>query len=280
VNKPSRGEIAVVIPCYCCADTIERAVQSVRNQTLLPKQIIMIDDGSSDHGATRQAMLRVQEKLTHIIDIELILFEKNRGVASARNAGWDNANYDFIAFLDADDTWHPEKLKIQYNWMLKNPEIAICGHFCDWYGNQGGCINTDVERIESTLITKNSMLMKNPFSTPTVMLRRSCSLRFENGKQYAEDYFLWLCAIYSDFKVARLNMKLASLYKPPYGSAGLSADLSKMEQGVLECFEKLYQLNKISYPTYIAVVSFSKLKYLKRVITVFARGLFCSRARV
>ena len=123
--------VSVVIPCYCCSDTISKAVDSVISQTVLPCELILIDDGSEDNGKTKSVIERIRDANVVIfeqINFSLIFLEKNSGPSGARNAGWDCAGGDYIAFLDADDSWHPEKLRIQYDYMKSNPEVALSGH--------------------------------------------------------------------------------------------------------------------------------------------------------
>ncbi|RMG23518.1 MAG: glycosyltransferase family 2 protein, partial [Methanobacteriota archaeon] len=108
--------VTAIVPCYCCSDTIERAFYSVVNQTVLPKEVILVDDASPDHGRTLSILHGLKQKFNETLDIRILAFEKNQGPASARNAGWEAATQPFIAFLDADDSWHPRKLEVQYQW--------------------------------------------------------------------------------------------------------------------------------------------------------------------
>jgi len=124
--------VSVVIPCYCCEDTIERAVVSVMSQTALPGEVILVDDASPDHGRTLSKLQELQERFRDKTHIEIIALKNNSGPSVARNAGWGTATQPYIAFLDADDAWHTQKLEIQYEWMKEHPEIALTGHKCLW----------------------------------------------------------------------------------------------------------------------------------------------------
>ena len=95
-------KISVIIPTYNRADLVQRAIKSVLNQTKKPNEIIVVDDGSTDN--TKQILKNYPVK---------ILYQKNKGVSSARNIGIKNAKYEFIAFLDSDDEWIEEKLEEQ-----------------------------------------------------------------------------------------------------------------------------------------------------------------------
>ena len=117
--------VSVVMPCYRCAGTLARALESVAAQTVLPMEMILIDDGSAD--GTRALMQTLAGRYPQGW-IRLVLQDQNTGAASARNAGWAVATQPFVAFLDSDDAWHPQKIEMQYAFMNANPEVALSGH--------------------------------------------------------------------------------------------------------------------------------------------------------
>ena len=107
------------------------AINSILTQTLKPYQIIMINDGSRDTYKTKNKLIFLKSKINSIykqINVEIIELKVNKGPSFVRNLGWEKASEEFIAFLDADDFWHPEKIKLQFNWMNKNKEFKITGH--------------------------------------------------------------------------------------------------------------------------------------------------------
>jgi len=107
--------VSVVIPLYNYAKYIAAGLDSVFAQTYSPIEVIVIDDGSTDNSAN---VVRAYSKVRYF-------YQKNQGVAVARNMGITQTTGEFIAFLDADDLWEPDKLKIQMQYMLENPEIII-----------------------------------------------------------------------------------------------------------------------------------------------------------
>jgi len=111
-NAPS---ITVVIPSYNCARWIGDAIGSVLGQSVQPSQIVIVDDGSSDD----------TEERVSLFDSPLIQYvrQANQGVSAARNNGLARASGDLIAFLDADDAWHPRKLEIQVLALRRRPEL-------------------------------------------------------------------------------------------------------------------------------------------------------------
>jgi glycosyltransferase involved in cell wall biosynthesis len=261
--------VSVVIPCFNSELTIERAINSVFCQLVRPKEIVIVDDCSSDN--TLQVLQSI--KLSNPEIINIIKIEKNCGAASARNIGWNVASQLYIAFLDADDSWHPEKLKIQYNYMLNNPEITLCGTKCAISTNEN---TKDSFRFNLRIkkITSLSMLFKNPFNTPTVMVKRDIAFRFNEGQRFAEDILLWLQIGFSGYKVARIEEFLAYVYKPFYGKSGLSDNLFEMEKFELNNFIKLYKEGHFKILILMIAVIFSVLKFLKRLFFSSVKRFF------
>lgn len=267
--KKSRAPVSVVIPCYCCASTIDRAVESVARQTRLPAEVILIDDGSPDDGETLQALHAVAARYAGVMNVKVIELPENKGPAAVRNAGWDAATQPYIAFLDADDSWLPQKLEIQSGWMKKHPEVAVCGHPCLWPGEDEPKDSREwLEKQESvpySMISKAYLLLRNAFSTPSVMLKRDVPLRFDDGERYAEDYALWLRAACCSYGIARLDIPLARLHKAPFGEGGLSADLRRMEKGVQDVFRRLHAEGELGLFESMFGRAFSRLKYVRRL---------------
>ena len=99
---------SVIIPAYNSENTIEKALDSLRNQTKpeLIREVIVINDGSADATADKVEQYKKRESC----NLNIILYnQQNAGVAAARNAGIRMATADYLAFLDSDDCWAPEK---------------------------------------------------------------------------------------------------------------------------------------------------------------------------
>lgn len=119
-HLPSQGHsarVSVIVPAYRSAATIRRAVDSALAQTHAPAEIIVVDDGSPDEQAA------VVER-TYRQSVTL-LRRPNRGAASARNSGVEQATGDYVAFLDADDYWEPDKLACQLQVFGRHPEVGL-----------------------------------------------------------------------------------------------------------------------------------------------------------
>jgi glycosyltransferase involved in cell wall biosynthesis len=112
--------ISVIIPAYNRSSTIARSVQSVLVQTFQDFEIIVVDDGSTD--TTREVVQKIDDKRIH-----LICHNGNQGAAAARNTGMQAATGEYIAWLDSDDEWLPQKLDVQLQALnLSAPSARAC----------------------------------------------------------------------------------------------------------------------------------------------------------
>lgn len=109
--------ISVVIPLYNKRDSIIRALDSVFKQTVLPDEVIIVNDGSTD-GSDKMV-----ELLNH--SMVRLIHQKNAGVSAARNRGIDSAKNEWIAFLDADDVWKPDYLKEIFDLAQSYPGCSV-----------------------------------------------------------------------------------------------------------------------------------------------------------
>lgn len=257
--------VSVIIPCYRCSETIERAVESVIRQTLPPKEILLVEDCSDDEGATLASLYHLKQNFQDKICIKIIQLKENSGPGGARNAGWDEAQQTYLAFLDADDSWHPRKLEIQYQWMKSHPGVALTGHQSIWIKSGKQAHNLPDQWL-AKLIGRRQLLLFNCFPTRSVMLRREIAYRFDPTKRQAEDYLLWLMISLGGHPAWRLELPLAYTYKADFGGSGLSGDLWKMEKGELDTYRQVYRNEMISRIEFIGLVLMSLSKYLRRLL--------------
>lgn len=239
---------------------------SVASQSEVPVELILVDDCSGDE---TRALLQTIASQYSSDWVRIVLLDQNMGAASARNAGWRIATQPFVAFLDSDDVWHPEKIRLQLQYMQTHPEVVLCGHGHEilaaqeqpsWsLGNAGGT-------MEALRITKWGLLLSNRFITPAAMLRRDIPQRFEEGQRYMEDHMLWLNIVCSGARVDRLPQPLAAIYKRPYGQAGLSAQMWLMERGDLGNYRRLREHRYISQPQFLILAAYSFAKFLNRLM--------------
>jgi glycosyltransferase involved in cell wall biosynthesis len=252
--------VSVVIPCYNCRETIGRAMRSVALQTLLPEDIILVDDASTDDTLSLVRNLAFSYAPGRVRIIEVT---KNKGPGSARNIGWEAAKSPFIAFLDADDAWHPRKIEIQYRWMRDNPNVSLTGHLLAWEGEKAEW--PSLARVYTTKATRNQLLFFSPIRTQTIMVRRDEPLRFAEGQRFSEDHFLLVNMACSERNIVLLHAALARIHKANFGAGGLSGNLWAMERDQLKNYVGLLRNRKIGAALFAFAVTWSLAKYFRRV---------------
>jgi glycosyltransferase involved in cell wall biosynthesis len=176
--------ISVIIPTYNRREMVQRALHSVLKQTHTAAEIIVVDDGSTDGTA---------EALPPAPNLK-ILTVGHGGVSAARNAGVAASSLPWIAFLDADDEWNPDKLEKQTRWLEQNPGNRICQTQEIWIRN-GKRVNPGaVHRKQGGLIFP--LCLERCMVTPSsVLLERKLFDQcggFDAAMPACEDYDLWL----------------------------------------------------------------------------------------
>ena len=259
----SNATVSVVIPCFNSAATIERALRSVEHQTTKPNEVLIVDDASSDNTVS---VIKQYARISSL-NIRVIKQSVNGGPSVARNAAWNEAAGEFIAFLDADDQWHPQKLELQLGAMLASPTCVMSFHD-HLFGSSEQFETLPFVPVTSQASLRN-YLLRNRSATPTVMLRTVLTERFTSTKRYAEDYLLWMTIIASHGNALHIHVTLAHCSNPGYGGSGQSGKLWKMERSELSGFVSLWRSGALSLPTLVAVSIWSITKYLLRLFDTF-----------
>lgn len=265
------ASVSVVIPCFRCAETIDRAVESVYQQTLRPFELILVEDCSGDQ--TLDKLYEVQKRYPTGW-VKVIALEKNGGPGTARNIGWEISGQEYVAFLDADDSWHPKKIELQYLWMKNNPLSVITGHKCQVVNEaeRKVWVAKEPSVFQAKRISPELLLLKNKLQTPSVMVKRSVPFRMLIGKRYSEDFHLWLKIVFSGGEGYFFDCALAFLHKAEYGAGGLSANLWRLEKGELDTYFRIYKDGHVSAVKLMMICLFSLMKYVRRVFLVFFRA--------
>ena len=268
-NSPALAPVSTVIPCYDCGDTIERAVKSVADQSRRPAELILVLDGPNDSLLKTLEVLRSKygEDWIHIVALD-----SNSGPSAARNAGWDVASKRYIAFLDADDAWHPRKIEIQLDYMETHREISLTGHRCRLLDTTEAPAPIP-ERYHVRHPSVAYALLSNPIPTRSAMLRRELPFRFNTDKRYSEDYLLWTQILSSGYSAAVIELELACIFRAAYSEGGLSGHLWRMEKGQLDTYRRLWRDAVITLPLLVALVLWSLAKYARRVAITMLRNL-------
>lgn len=186
-----QSTISVIIPTYNRRESVCDAIESVQQQTLLPQEIILIDDGSTDGTASL-----VKEQFPNVKLIE----QSNHGVSHARNQGIQKASGTWIAFLDSDDRWFENKLAMQMAAITESPEHKLC--HCDehWIRN-GKRVNPMNKHQKRGGYIFEHCLPLCAISPSAVIIHQSLFNEvglFDESLPACEDYDLWLriCAMH------------------------------------------------------------------------------------
>ena len=123
----------------------------------------------------------------------------------------------------------------------------------------------NVENIPISEITTANLLLKNRFSTSTVVVKSDIPIRFTEGRRYSEDYELWIRISALGPTILRVELPLAYHYKSRYGEAGLSSHVLSMSRGELETFSRLRRSNVITLPAFLGAYIFSVTKSTRRI---------------
>lgn len=197
-NELTPLRIATVIPAYNAAGTIAKAIASAQDQQRPPDEIIVVDDGSTDDTAAVAAATGVR-----------VIRQANGGPASARNAGIDSTSAEWIAFLDADDSWRPEKLARQ----VPHLSDARLGVVYAGYHVHGKAAPMPPATVDFDVLWE-----ENRIPILTVLLRRSAweaigGFDTDRGIIGVEDYNLWLRLAHAGWGFAGIQERLAD-YEP------------------------------------------------------------------
>ncbi|MGQ9689067.1 MAG: glycosyltransferase family 2 protein [Desulfobaccales bacterium] len=179
--------VSVIIPTYNRAFWVKEAAASVLAQTFRDFELIVVDDGSTD--ATLETLAAVAPEGTKILRRP-----QRRGVSAARNLGVAAARGEWLAFLDSDDLWLPDKLLRQVEYLRSHPDLEICQTEEIWIRN-GVRVNKPVSHRKMAGDIFLPSLERCMISPSAVMLRRQLFEEaggFDETLPAAEDYDLWL----------------------------------------------------------------------------------------
>ena len=207
-------DVTVVIPIYNRIKTVCRAINSVLSQTVLPKYLICVDDGSND---------RVSEiiydhyisycQYSHLTQIKIIRLDKNQGVSRARNEAINNTHTSWISFLDSDDMWLPTKLEKQWHFIQQYPHVEII-HCDEIWVRRGRRVNPMKKHRKTGGFIFERLLERCLISPSSVLIHMNLLKKdglFNESLRVCEDYDLWL-RICHDTYVHYLNEPLIIKY--------------------------------------------------------------------
>lgn len=180
-----RPRVSVVIPTYNRSGALDRTIRSVLAQTERDLEIIVVDDGSTDD--TPGVLARYGSQLR-------VIRQRNAGAGAARNAGIEAARAPFVAFLDDDDVWLPEKTREQLALFDQHPDAALVSTGAQFVEETGRLQYVQGWSLGGRRFRK--VLFHNPIVTSSVIVRRSClhdlTGLFRTDLAPVEDWEMWI----------------------------------------------------------------------------------------
>ncbi len=256
--------ISVIIPVYNAEKSIEKALDSIKNQTWKGQfEILSVNDGSTDK--SREIIENYQLKNPEM-NITLIN-QENGGVSKARNTALIASRGAFIALLDADDEWLPEKTERQMK-VLLDPQLNADFVTSLWNDEKVVFPYVVDEQRQLVEITLRKLLIKITGQTSTAIFKRKILENtgyFDEKQRYSEDANFWM-RISKQNRMYLIPKRLvyAGDGKKSFGFSGLSANLEEMEKGIQKNIREMYQTKRINFTEYLFYFVFSKLKYFIR----------------
>ena len=184
-KKKGKKKVSVIIPFFKRVDWLIEAVQSVLDQTYKDVEIIVVNDGSNED---------ITEFLKLYGDKIIYIFKENGGAASARNVGLNFSSGDYIAFLDSDDVWLPDKLEKQISFMEDINAVWSHTGYYNWYPEYKKLISKNNFSDYGDVYIKSFISLRAP--TSAIVIRKDCltthsEFRFPEDMKHSEDGALW-----------------------------------------------------------------------------------------
>ena len=249
-------QISVVIPTYNRRRWIGRAIRSVLEQTYTPAEIIVVDDGSSDGS---------MEYILENFPLVNFVKQSNQGVSSARNKGIRLSSSKWIALLDSDDEWYPEKLEKQVKAIQEKPDHQFCHTEEIWVRN-GVRVNQMKKHQKYGGHIFEKCLDMCRISPSSVLLQKSILDKtgwFDKELRVCEDYDLWL-RVTARYPTLYLNEPLIIKY------GGYKDQLSNVKGGI-----ESYRINVLEKLMLIDLTTDQKRlvrEMLIQKLSIYAKG--------
>jgi glycosyltransferase involved in cell wall biosynthesis len=260
-RRKSLSKVSVIIPTYDRAKFIAKAVDSALQQTYPDVEVIVVDDGSKDN--TRHVLRGYEGRIRYF-------YQENRGIAGARNRGIKEAKGKYIAFLDSDDIWVPEKLAAQVAILEKNPNIGIVYHKLIILNEKGEWLGTKPKEVYGRNFQELVAGMGD-LPTSSVVTRSECFKKaglFDESMDTMEDFEMWL-RIAKEYEIYEIDKRALAFYYRH--DQQITQDKIKVSLGLVNLDKKILKTFK-DIPTGVVSRRLAKNEYtLSRVYFDYGR---------
>lgn len=244
----SRLKFSIVITVYNNINLLPKALDSCLAQEYPAFEIIVVDDASTQWNET--ILNPYQDK------IKLIRSKTNQGVSAARNLGAVQAQGDYLAFLDVDDFWLPQKLKQMAVLIEQYPNHILWAHAFTYEGFSNDVAHSTIKKLSFF-----NLLVRNKIQGSSMVMMRSKHFEFNPSLRYSEDYDLALRVAYAK-PILFYTEPLTILGRKPLSEGGLSANLWAMRLGEMKAFCALPKLHVAFYLLVPLLLLYSLLKFV------------------
>lgn len=203
------SSISVVIPFYHAEEFFEETLNSVLNQTIPVDEIIVVNDGCGKS---------TESYLANFPDVTVINLLQNQGPSIARNNGIKAAKYEWIAFLDADDIWAPNKIELQIKFLTQNPQFSACHTGVETF-NSAGKINQFTDKPFDLAI--EDLLVSSHVTPPSLLIKKSTLANvdfFDDTMTCSEDHDLSMRILLAEHRIGFLNKVLTRVRRMNHGN--------------------------------------------------------------
>ena len=257
--------VTVVLPNYNSGQSLKYSIGSVLSQTYENLELIIIDDGSIDVSKDIAKEFEMADPR-----IKAIYLDRNFGRSYARNIAIKKSIGKYIAFIDAGDIWHNDKLNKQIKFLDGSLAIGVCTSY-SWFSSYSDIYNTEKKiLIKQGEIYDNDLRFVNPIAMSTAIVERlkidSCS--FEDG--YKEDYKFWICILsHNKHKYFEKMGEILTYYHSPTGLDLLFKKVNNAKEQY-----KIYRLY-FKYDIFKSAMYFSLYSFVS--VKKYIHVLFCKK---
>ncbi|MBD7958581.1 glycosyltransferase family 2 protein [Microbacterium sp. Sa4CUA7] len=243
-----------MVPVHNNSSDATRAISSVVAQTMPAKELIIVDDASDPE------QLKLLKAYLGALDsappIRLICLPENVGPGLARHLGAQQAEGEHVAFLDADDQWHIEKLETVAP-LLTSGRASLVGHQRPWRFEVGtDDLRSTISGAPIRALKRRHFLRRNPIPTSSIVAKREVAqTMFALGGRRAEDYMALLVATANPGTTRFIAAPLCFASKPPFGHSGEGADQREMYAATFRNAMRLRELGHLGKTEFITHIA-------------------------